>query len=135
MSGEALKDPRFSHLARRNSAGEPMDMSPHPELKHHVEHLDFILHQAARQGPQDSSLRTKKDATITRLREKIAALEATIKNQEEQMKKMEEDGDDIQGGSAFLSDDDDFEEDENTEEEDYEFLNAGEDDHIAIDDE
>src|SRR5215218_7523091 len=29
VSGEALKSPRFSHLARRNSAGEPMDMSPH----------------------------------------------------------------------------------------------------------
>ncbi|KAK1616136.1 hypothetical protein QYE76_021653 [Lolium multiflorum] len=77
--------------------------------------------------------RTKKDATITRLREKIAALEATVKAQEEQMKKMEEDGEDIQGGGAFLSDDDDFEEDENTEEEDYEFLDAGEDDHIPID--
>ncbi|KAK1641827.1 hypothetical protein QYE76_059632 [Lolium multiflorum] len=69
----------------------------------------------------------------TRLRAKIAALEATVKDQEEQMKKMEEDGDDIQGGSAFLSDDDDFEEDENTEEEDYEFLDAGEDDLVAID--
>jgi hypothetical protein len=21
-----------------------MDMSPHPELKHHVEHLDFIMY-------------------------------------------------------------------------------------------
>ncbi|KAK1627477.1 hypothetical protein QYE76_001792 [Lolium multiflorum] len=117
MSGEALKDPRFSHLARRNSAGEPMDMSPHPELKHHVEHLDFILYHTQQdldhareyanqthahiieQGEAIKLLardrrtlrlqRTKKDATITRLREKIAALEATIKNQEEQMKKME----------------------------------------------
>jgi hypothetical protein len=161
MSGEALRSPRFSHLARRNSAGEPMDMSPHPELKHHVEHLDFILYHTQQdldhareyanqthahiieQGEAIKLLnndrktlrqqRAKKDATITRLRAKIAALEATVKAQEEQMKKMEEDGDDIQGGSAFLSDDDDFEEDENTEEEDYEFLDAGEDDHVAID--
>ncbi|KAK1606058.1 hypothetical protein QYE76_029731 [Lolium multiflorum] len=145
MSGETLRSPRFSHLARRNSAGEPMDMSPHPELKHHVEHLDFILYHTQQDldhapikllNNDRKTLRqqrAKKDATITRLRAKIAALEATVKDQEEQMKKMEEDGDDIQGGSAFLSDDDDFEEDENTEEEDYEFLDAREDDHVAID--
>ncbi|KAK1697735.1 hypothetical protein QYE76_014432 [Lolium multiflorum] len=225
MSGEALKSPRFSHLARRNSAGEPMDMSPHPELKHHGEHLDFILYhtqqdldhvreyanqthahiieQGSTLAPESLVLRrttsrrhqpstcfltptgsinlgfllretcccthhtfhlgvpnervlyassqgeaikllnndrkalrqqrANNDATITRLRAKIAALEATVKDQEEQMKKMEEDGEDIQGGSAFLSDDDDFEEDGDTEEEDYEFLDAGEDEHTTID--
>ncbi|KAK1698430.1 hypothetical protein QYE76_015127 [Lolium multiflorum] len=128
MSGEALKHPRFSHLARRNSAGEPMDMSSHPELKHHVEHLDFILYHTQQdldhsreyanqthariieQGDAIKMLandrrtlrqqRAKRDATITRLRAKIAALEATVKAQEEQMKKMEEDGEDIQGGST-----------------------------------
>ncbi|KAK1612369.1 hypothetical protein QYE76_036042 [Lolium multiflorum] len=138
-----------------------MDIQPHPELKHHVEHLDFILYHTQQdldhareyanqthahiiqQGEAIKMLakdrrtlrqqRTKKDATITRLREKIAALEATVKAQEEKMKKMEEDGEDIQGGGAFLGDDDDFEEDENTEEEDYEFLDAGEDDYIPID--
>ena len=46
---------------------------------------------------------------------------------------MEEEGEDIQGGAAFMSDDDDFEEDENTDVEDYEFLEAGEDDFIPID--
>ncbi|KAK1646440.1 hypothetical protein QYE76_064245 [Lolium multiflorum] len=150
MSGEALKHPRFSHLARRNSAGEPMDMSSHPELKHHVEHLDFMLYHTQQdldhsreyanqthariieQGDAIKMLandrrtlrqqRAKRDATITRLRAKIAALEATVKAQEEQMKKMEEDGEDIQGGSNYLSDDNDFEEDENTEGEDYDFL-------------
>ena len=137
-----------------------MDMSSHPQLKHHVEHLDFPLYHTQQdldhsreyanqthariieQGGCIKMLakdrrtlrqqRAKKDATIDRLRAKIAALEATVKAQEEQMKKMEEDGEDIQGGSAFLSDDDDFEEDENTEEEDYEFLDAGEDDHVDI---
>ena len=49
QNGEALQDPRFAHLARHNSAGEPMDMQPHPELKHHVEHLDFILYQTQKE--------------------------------------------------------------------------------------
>ncbi|KAK1627249.1 hypothetical protein QYE76_001564 [Lolium multiflorum] len=161
MSGEALKDPRFSHLARRNSAGEPMDMPSHPELKHHVEHLDFMLYHTQQdldhsreyanqthariieQGDCIKMLandrrtlrqqRAKRDATITRLRAKIAALEATVKAQEEQMKKMEEDGEDIQGGSNYLSDDNDFEEDENTEGEDYDFLDDEDDDHTPID--
>ncbi|KAK1626091.1 hypothetical protein QYE76_000406 [Lolium multiflorum] len=161
MSGEALKHPRFSHLARRNSAGEPMDMTSHPELKHHVEHLDFMLYHTQQdldhsreyanqthariieQGDCIKMLakdrrtlrqqRAKKDATITRLRAKIAALEATVKAQEEQMKKMEEDGEDIQGGSNYLSDDNDFEEDANTEGEDYDFLDDEDDDHTPID--
>ncbi|XP_051186223.1 uncharacterized protein [Lolium perenne] len=161
MSGEALQHPRFSHLARRNSAGEPMDMSSHPQLKHHVEHLDFMLYHTQQdldhsreyanqthariieQGDCIKMLakdrrtlrqqRAKKDATIDRLRAKIAALEATVKAQEEQMKKMEEDGEDIQGGSNYLSDDDDFEEDENTEGEDYDFLDDEDDEHTPID--
>jgi hypothetical protein len=49
------------------------------------------------------------------------------------MREMEEEGEDIQGGGAILSDDDNFEEDENTDEEEYEFLDAGEDDYIPID--
>ncbi|KAK1683928.1 hypothetical protein QYE76_044776 [Lolium multiflorum] len=161
MSGEALQHPRFSHLARRNSAGEPMDMSSHPQLKHHVEHLDFMLYHTQQdldhsreyanqthariieQGDCIKMLakdrrtlrqqRAKKDATIDRLRAKIAALEATVKAQEEQMKKMEEDGEDIQGGSNYLSDDDDFEEDENTEGEDYDFLDDEDEEHTPID--
>ncbi|KAK1643298.1 hypothetical protein QYE76_061103 [Lolium multiflorum] len=107
MSGEALKHPRFSHLARRNSAGEPMDMQPHPELKHHVDHLDFMLYHTqqdldnARSYANQTHLaltehadaikllakdrktlrrqKAKKDATIARLRAKIASLEATVK--------------------------------------------------------
>ncbi|KAK1641706.1 hypothetical protein QYE76_059511 [Lolium multiflorum] len=161
MSGEALKHPRFSHLARRNSAGEPMDMQPHPELKHHVDHLDFMLYHTqqdldnARSYANQTHLalaehadaikllakdrktlrrqKAKKDATIARLRAKIASLEATVKAQEDQLNEMEEDGEDIQGGSDFLSDDNDFEDDENTEGEDYDFLDDGEDDHTPLD--
>ncbi|KAK1628533.1 hypothetical protein QYE76_002848 [Lolium multiflorum] len=56
--------------------------------------------------------RAKKDATIRRLRARIASLEATVKAQEDQILQLEDDdgGIDIQGGDAFLSDDNDFEE-------------------------
>jgi chromosome segregation ATPase len=140
-----------------------MDVPLHPQLRHHVDHLDFMLYQTQRdldasrayanqthahiieQGEAIKLLnndrrnlrqqRAKKDATIRRLRDRIASLEATVTAQEDQIRHMEEDdeGIDIQGGDAFLSDDDDFEEDENTEEEDYEFLEAGQDDYVPID--
>ncbi|KAK1666444.1 hypothetical protein QYE76_054603 [Lolium multiflorum] len=76
-------------------------------------------------GPRVTPLRrAKKDATISRLREKIRTLEITVRTQQDQIQEMEEDGEDIQGGDDFLSDDNDFEEDEFTEEEDYEFLES-----------
>ncbi|KAK1570146.1 hypothetical protein QYE76_027235 [Lolium multiflorum] len=157
----ALQGTRFAHFARHDTMGEPMALSSHPVLKHHVEHLDFMLHEtrkdleltrvhahraqmalahhadAIRLLAQDRrSLhlqRAKKDATITRLREKIRTLEITVRTQQDQIQEMEEDGEDIQGGDDFLSDDNDFEEDEFTEEEDYEFLEAAEDGIIPID--
>ena len=154
---------RYAHLVRRDAAGVPMELQPHPELRHHAEHLDFMLYQTQRdldasrayanqthahiteQGEAIKLLnndrkslrqqRAKKDATIHRLRARIASLEATVKAQEDQIRQLEDDdgGIDIQGGDAFLSDDNDFEEDENTEEEDYEFLEAGPDDYVPID--
>ncbi|KAK1645356.1 hypothetical protein QYE76_063161 [Lolium multiflorum] len=137
-----------------------MELQPHPELRHHAEHLDFMLYHtqqdldnarayanqthlalathadAIKMLAQDRKKlrlqRAKKDATIVCLRAKIASLEATVKAQEDQLRELEEDdgGFDLQGGGAFLSDDD-FEEDEFTEEEDYEFLEAGPDDFMA----
>ncbi|KAK1686664.1 hypothetical protein QYE76_047512 [Lolium multiflorum] len=153
---------RFTHLVRRDSMGVPMELQPHPELRHHAEYLDFMLYQTqnldasrvyanqthahiTEQGEvirllarDRKTLRQQcanKDATIVRLRAKIASLEATFKAQEDQLREMEEDdgGIDLQGGGAFLSDDDDFEEDEFTEEEDYESLEAGPDDFVPID--
>ncbi|KAK1679076.1 hypothetical protein QYE76_039924 [Lolium multiflorum] len=154
---------RYAHLVRRDAMGVPMELQPHPELRHHAEHLDFMLYQTQKdldatrayanqthahiieQGEaikllnnDRKSLRqqhAKKDATIVRLRAKIASLEATVKAQEDQIRELEDDdgGIDLQGGGAFLSDDDDFEEDEFTEEEDYEFLEAGPDDYVPID--
>ncbi|KAK1678439.1 hypothetical protein QYE76_039287 [Lolium multiflorum] len=134
-----------------------------PELRHHAEHLDFMLYHTqqdldnARAYANQTHLalathvdaikmlskdrnklrlqRAKGDATIDRLRAQIASLEATVKAQEDQLKEMEEDdeGIDLQGGDAFLSDDEDFEEDEFTEEEDYAFLEPGPDDIVPID--
>ncbi|KAK1611509.1 hypothetical protein QYE76_035182 [Lolium multiflorum] len=133
----------------------------HPQLRHHVDHLDYMLFQkeldnsrgyvnqthfaltqhgeAIRMLNKDhKSLRlqrAKKDAIIVRLRAKIAALEITVKAQEDQLRELEDDdgGIDLQGGGAFLSDDDDFEEEEDPEEEDYEFLEAAKDGIIPID--
>ncbi|KAK1647650.1 hypothetical protein QYE76_065455 [Lolium multiflorum] len=100
---------RFAHHARRDALGVPMQDA---------------------QGPQVTRLqRAKKDAR------KIAALEITVKAQEDQLREIEDDdgGIDLQGGGAFLSDDDDFEEEEDPEEVDYEFLEAAEDEIIPID--
>jgi hypothetical protein len=154
---------RYAHLVRRDAAGVPMELQPHPEMRHHAEHLDFMLYHTqqdldnARMYANQTHLalathadaikmlskdrnklrlqRAKKDATIARLHAQITALEATVKAQEDQLKEMEEDdaGIDLQGGGAFLSDDDDFEEDEFTEEEDYAFLEPGPDDVVPID--
>ncbi|KAK1652306.1 hypothetical protein QYE76_070111 [Lolium multiflorum] len=158
--------------------GVLMELQPHPELRRHVEHLNFMLYHTqqdldnARAYANQTHLalathadaikmlahdrkklrlqRAKKDATIVRLRAKIASLEATVKAQEDQLREMgEDDGGVLQEEEfyvanaandplylwdiTFLSDDDDFEEDEFTEEEDYEFLEAGPDDFVAID--
>jgi predicted nuclease with TOPRIM domain len=87
-----------------------MDLSPHPELKYHVEHLDFMLHETRKEldnsrvyanhthlhmSQQTETIkmlakdrkslrqqRAKKDSTIARLRAKIASLEETFKAQE-----------------------------------------------------
>ncbi|KAK1616464.1 hypothetical protein QYE76_021981 [Lolium multiflorum] len=156
----ALQGTRFAHFARHDTVGEPMALSSHPVLKHHVEHLDFMLHETRKDLEQTRvhahraqmaldhhadaikllakdrrSLRlqrAKKDATITRLHQKIRTLEAVVRTQQDQIEEMEEDGEDIQGGEDFLSDNNDFEEDEFTDEEDYEFLEAAEDGIITI---
>ncbi|KAK1606438.1 hypothetical protein QYE76_030111 [Lolium multiflorum] len=147
-------------LARVTPLEYPWNLQLHPELRHHVDHLDFMLYQTqeldnsrayanqthmalahhadaikmlAKDRKSLRLQRAKKDATIARLRAKIVSLEATVKAQEDQLMEMEEEGEDIQGGGAFLSDDDDFEEDEYTDVEDYEFLEAGVDDFVPID--
>src|SRR4051812_23996104 len=44
-----IKETRFFHYARHDSMGEPLDGPPHPELKHHVEYLDFTLHETRKE--------------------------------------------------------------------------------------
>ncbi|KAK1605851.1 hypothetical protein QYE76_029524 [Lolium multiflorum] len=154
----ALRGSRFAHFARHDTMGEPMALSSHPVLKIHVQHLDFMLHETRKEltrvhahraqmalahhadairmlAKDRKSLRcsAKKDATISRLHEKIRTLEVTIRTQQDQIQEMEEDGEDIQGGDDFLSDDNDFEDDEFTDEEDYAFLESEEDGIIPID--
>ncbi|KAK1628342.1 hypothetical protein QYE76_002657 [Lolium multiflorum] len=157
----ALRGSRFAYFARHDTMGEPMALSSHPVLKIHVQHLDFMLHETRKEleltrvhnhraqmtlahhaeairmlAKDRKSLRlqrAKKDATISRLREKIRTLEVTVRTQQDQIQEMEEDGDDIQGGDDFLSDDNDFEDDEFTDEEDYAFLEPEEDGIIPID--
>jgi hypothetical protein len=154
---------RFAHLVRRDAMGVPMELQPHPKMRHHAEHLDFMLYHTQKELDNSRAYanqthlalathadaikmlskdrnklrlqRAKRDATIVRLRAQIASLEATVKAQEDQLREMEEDeaGINIQGGGAFLSDDDDFEEDEFTEEEDYAFPEPGPDDIVPID--
>ncbi|KAK1617149.1 hypothetical protein QYE76_022666 [Lolium multiflorum] len=105
----------------------------HPQLRHHAEHLDYMLYHTQKEldnsrayanqthlalithgdaikmlSRDRNKLRlkcAKKDVTITRLRAQIASLESTVKAQEDQLREMEEDeaGIDLQGG-AYLSD-------------------------------
>ncbi|KAK1609916.1 hypothetical protein QYE76_033589 [Lolium multiflorum] len=98
-------------------------------LAHHAEAIRML----AKDRKSLRLQRAKKDATISRLREKIRTLEVTVRTQQDQIQEMEEDGDDIQGGDDFLSDDNDFEDDEFTDEEDYAFLESEEDGIIPID--
>jgi hypothetical protein len=104
-----------------------MDLSPHPELKSHVDHTDYMLcetyvqldnaralanfayHQMAQKdeitkiiAAERKTLRrenAKKDYKISRLRDQIANLKETIKTQEDQLKALESEGEgeDIQG--------------------------------------
>ncbi|KAK1612658.1 hypothetical protein QYE76_036331 [Lolium multiflorum] len=115
-------------LARlHNSLGVPLNLPSHPQLRHHVEHLDFMLNevhidldnsrayanhthiQLAQQAETIKviakecltlrRLNLKKDSTINRLKAKIASLKATIETQAEQLRDLEGEGEgeDIQG--------------------------------------
>ncbi|KAK1692065.1 hypothetical protein QYE76_008762 [Lolium multiflorum] len=115
---------RFAHLTQKDlDATRAYANQTHAHIIEQGEAIKLLNNDRKSLRQQ----RAKKDATIVRLRAKIASLEATVKAQEDQIRELEDDdgGIDLQGGGAFLSDDDDFEEDEFTEEEDYEFLEAG----------
>ena len=44
LSINKIQGTRFAHYARRDFMGMPMEMPSHPELRHQVENLDFLLH-------------------------------------------------------------------------------------------
>jgi hypothetical protein len=138
-----IRGTRYFHMARHDSMGAPMDLSPHPELKYHVDHTDYMLcetyvqldnaralanfayHQMAQKdeitkiiAAERKTLRrenAKKDYSISRLRDQIAALKETIKTQADQLAALEGEGEgeDIQGdGYSYVSNDNDYEEDD-----------------------
>jgi hypothetical protein len=132
-----IKNLRFIHYARHDSMGAPMDLSPHPGLKYHVEHLDFMLCETRKEldnarayanathivraetastisilAQERKTLRRQratKNTTIVRLRAKIAAQDQTIADLENRLEEVEEEGIDLcRENAAFLSDDDDY---------------------------
>ena len=156
-----IKGTRFFHYVRHDSMGAPMDVPSHPDLKHHAEQLDFMLHETQKEldnsrayanqrylehaklkdtinilAKERQSLRhqrAKKDYTIAHLRSRIASLEQTVKDQETQLKNLEQAGEHIQGeDTAYLSNDDDFEEDEYEDLDDLEFIDIEVDDFIPV---
>ncbi|XP_071684564.1 uncharacterized protein [Lolium perenne] len=122
-----LEGERFAYYARHNSLGVPMNLPSHPQLRHHVDHLDFMLsetridldnsreyanHTHLQLAQQAETIKVianerrtlrrlnlKKDYTINRLKAKIASLKATIETQVEQLRDLEGEGEgeDIQG--------------------------------------
>ena len=64
-------------------------MPPHPELKHHAEHLDFMLHETRKELDNSRAHvnqmyrdHAKKDSIIARLRTRIASLELEKEDEE-----------------------------------------------------
>ncbi|KAK1681540.1 hypothetical protein QYE76_042388 [Lolium multiflorum] len=121
-------------MARHDSMGAPIDLSPHAELRNHVDHTDYMLCETyiqldnaralanfayAQMAQKDETIKViakerrtlrrenaKKDYTLSRLREKIAALKETIKTQEDQLQALEGEGEgeDIQGdGYSYMA--------------------------------
>ncbi|KAK1618115.1 hypothetical protein QYE76_023632 [Lolium multiflorum] len=139
----AIEGERFAHFARHSSVGLPLSLPYHPVLRHHVDHLDYMLYET-RSALSDSrsaanhtqqqlnqyaetikviakerrtlrQLVAKRDATIHRLKTKIAVLKETISTQVEQLQILEGEGEgeDIQGdGYSYVSNDNDYEPEE-----------------------
>ena len=123
----AIEGERFAHFARHSSLGLPISLPFHPVLRHHVDHLDFMLFETraeldnsrafanstnlqlnqqaetikviAKERRTLRQLVSKKEYTINRLKAKIAVLKETISTQAEQLQALEGEGEgeDIQG--------------------------------------
>ncbi|KAK1627997.1 hypothetical protein QYE76_002312 [Lolium multiflorum] len=152
----AIEGERFAHFARHSSVGLPLSLPYHPVLRHHVDHLDYMLYEtrsalsnsrsAANHTQQQLNqyadtikviakerrtlrqLVAKRDATIHRLKTKIAVLKETISTQVEQLQILEGEGEgeDIQGdGYSYVSNDNDFEPEEEEDQDFHQHLPAG----------
>ena len=91
-----IKGTRFFYYPRHDSMGRPLTVPPHPELRHHAEHLDFMLHETRKELDNSRAHvsqmyldHAKKDCIIARLRTRIASLEQTVKDPETQLKNLE----------------------------------------------
>ncbi|KAK1605273.1 hypothetical protein QYE76_028946 [Lolium multiflorum] len=152
----AIEGERFAHFARHSSVGLPLSLPYHPVLRHHVDHLDYMLYEtrsalsnsrsAANHTQQQLNqyadtikviakerrtlrqLVAKRDATIHRLKTKIAVLKETISTQVEQLQILEGEGEgeDIQGdGYSYVSNDNDYEPEEEEDQDFHQHLPAG----------
>ena len=84
-----IKNTRFFYYPRHDSMGRPLTVPPHPELKHHAEHLDFMLHETRKELDNSRAHvnqmyhdHAKKDSIIARLRTRIASLELEKEDEE-----------------------------------------------------
>jgi hypothetical protein len=136
-----IKGFRFQHYARCDDTGRPMEMPPlHHELRHHVDHLDFMLYstqQEADRAYAKANLdhfallqargtiellakerrhlrrqRQARDDTIKKLKAKVTELKDFISDLENHLEKVEEEGIDLRKEKdALLSDYEDYLED------------------------
>ena len=90
------KNTRFFYYPRHDAMGRPLTVPPHPELRHHAEHLDFMLHETRKDLDNSRAHvnqmyhdHAKKDSIIAHLHARIASLEQTVKDQETQLKDLE----------------------------------------------
>src|SRR4051812_44881247 len=95
-----IKGTRFEYCARRDAMVQPLEVRGHPELKHHVDHLSFMMYDRKKELDNDRAyanhnyaivvkkdqtlailvkehktfrhLRDKKDRIIARLRHKVS---------------------------------------------------------------
>src|SRR4051812_27865282 len=101
-----IKGTHFEYYARRDAMGQPLEVPQHLELKHHVDHLSFMMYDRQKEldntrayanhnyviaVKKDQTLailvkerktfrrpRDKKDRNIVRLRQNVLDLEETI---------------------------------------------------------
>src|SRR4051794_16177168 len=66
-----IKGMRFEYYPRRDAMGQPLEVPCHPELKHQVDHLSFMMYDMQKELDNDRAytnhnyaIAVKKDQTI-----------------------------------------------------------------------